>query len=182
MTFKSGQKVIAVQSAVRVPFPKDSITKGQVYTVSRTEEGGDDVYLEGKTQHFSASRFEAYSEPVPVLDFTKPLETQNGQPVTIISMEARGEYSVLAYIGEADTPSSFTTEGKFFRAGKSDYDLRNVAPKPVEREVYVNVNTVGSRPMSIGGNYDSRAEADSSASPYRVACIKITLVEGQFDD
>lgn len=180
MNFKAGDKVVALVSVTRVAYPQDSITAQEVYTVSRTEDDGQDVYLEGKTQYFSASRFKAFEGSA--IDFSKPLETGDGRPVVLVTATGRGDYPVLAYVGDQPTVTSFTKDGKYYTGTNTPaLDLRNVPPKPLERELYVNINKTGDF-LTNGRMYVSRREADHSASSSRVGCMKITMVEGQYDE
>ena len=183
--YKTNDKIVCVNVGRVYGGVADHLTKGKVYEVLEDQTGsGSVVYVRdnrGERYGFYAERFEA-APVAPVLDFTKPLETQDGREVTLITASGRGTYPVLAYIEDSKQVTSFTAEGKYLIGETDDRDLRNVAPKPVEREAYVNVNAVGSSPLSTGGLYEDRAKADSSAGPYRVGCMKIKLVHGQFDD
>lgn len=119
-----------------------------------------------------------------VLDWDKPLQTRDGDTVTIITREGRGKYSVMGYIGDEDDTTHWLPDGRFFDEEDPDgRDIINVPEKPVQREVWYNVfkNTEGK--LSIGSTYESRKAADDSGvADKRVACIKVVLTEGQFDN
>lgn len=108
------------------------------------------------------------------IDFTKPLRTKTGHIVTLLSTEARGDYAVLGYIEDNSVISSWTKSGRFDVYEHSLYDLENI-PEP--RVAYVNCYDFGG-----GYAYESRARADATARPDRIACIKVEFVAGQYDD
>lgn len=120
-----------------------------------------------------AHRFEIMA---PAIDFAKPLETTEGEPVTVLTTSARGAYPVLAYLGNSESVSHFTAEGKYYTGTTRAHDLRNVVP---EKVVYINVYADG----SIGGLFKSRERADANAfsSKTRVSCVRVVLPVGQFD-
>lgn len=86
--------------------------------------------------------------PIPIMStfntitMDKKYVTRSGDPVKIISTEARGNYSVLGYIGDDIEVSKWTSDGRFF-AGEdgNDLDIFEDIPKTeLIRAVYVNDN------------------------------------------
>lgn len=108
------------------------------------------------------------------IDFTKPLQTRNGLPVTLVSTEGRGRQPVMAYIGDSLEVSRFNLDGMWRnRDDREEHslDLMNV---PETKVRYTNV-------YSRSNNFNSRSEADNYAGPDRIACIRSEYKEGQFD-
>lgn len=118
------------------------------------------------------------------INWNKPLQTRDGDPVTIITREGRGKYSVMGYIGNDEYITYWRPDGRFFDEQVTDgCDIINVPEKQAQREVWYNVfkNTEGQ--LNTGFTYESREKADgSSVADNRVACIKVVLTEGQFDN
>lgn len=81
------------------------------------------------------------------------------------------------YVGISETFLRSVSNGKEFLVANSTYN-RYVEFKELRKFVqYVNVDEVGS-PMI----YDTRIEADLFKYADRIACIRVELTEGQFDD
>jgi len=118
---------------------------------------------------------------VDAVDFTRPVETRDGKPVTIVTTTGRGDYSVLAYIGNKTSPDIFTSEGKYYAAGaKSNFDLRNVEPKPVTDVVYANVYKNEDGTLRAGTSFPTPEKAEAGRCQTHVGMVKITLVEGEY--
>jgi hypothetical protein len=47
------------------------------------------------------------------IDFSKPLQTTDGDPVTILSTNGREPFPIVGYIGASNTPATWTSTGKF---------------------------------------------------------------------
>ena len=105
-------------------------------------------------------------------DFTKPVQTRSGLPVTIITTEGRGYYPIVGYIGDCTHPDAWPKDG-ISKHGYYD-DLINV---PEKRVMYANMNF-----NHCSYLYSSRKVADANAAPQRIACIRVEYLEGQFDD
>ena len=105
-------------------------------------------------------------------DFTKPVQTRSGLPVTIITTEGRGRCSIIGYLGEQDCLTHWLSDGRYTHASKTKHDLINV---PKKRVMYVNI-------------YRERedlfysSEFPLEAGVERIACIRVEYTEGQFDD
>jgi hypothetical protein len=106
------------------------------------------------------------------IDFSKPLQTVNGEPVTIVTMDGRGEYPVLGYIGDAPRPSSWSLTGKrdLLDENPYDFDLVNV---PEYR--YLCLYRGGANVVASLA-YESRAEAEEFSNSVD-GFIKIVEVE-----
>jgi len=141
----------------------------------------------GDSYEYPASHFELVKAEAPAIDWSKPVETMSGLPVTILTREARGPYPVLANVGQDPQYYSYTSEGSLYSGIESEYDLRNVVPKPLEQTTvhYENVyKTSDGKGLKGGGiTYETRARADEKATSIRVGCIRVErkLVEGQYD-
>lgn len=109
------------------------------------------------------------------IDTTKPLKTRAGTPVAILTGSARSEvYPIIGYIGDATSFETWTAEGKVqASAAASDYDLVYDVPAV---EAWFNCYADGRMIR-----YDSKETAYASAKPGRVACIKVSYQEDQYD-
>ncbi len=117
---------------------------------------------------------------VPPIDWCAPLETQDGKEFTLLTTKARGEYPVRGYIGnDGVVLTAFTITGKYYinSTTPDKRDLRNSKPKPKQVVSYVNIYSSGN-----SGGYPTRHAADLTASFNRLACIRVTALEGQFDE
>ena len=145
------------------------------------EKGGEPIGGSG----WYVSRFKLAEDATTALtaiDWTKPLETTNGLAVTLMSTEGRGKLPVKCYISTSESLSSFDINGVYDgRPGMVCNNLRNVPPKPIETYVYFNVYKEDEETLSTPCTYSTRELADKGASSGRVGCIKVLLVEGQFD-
>lgn len=114
------------------------------------------------------------------LEVGKKYRTRGGDEVEILRTDVRGTKPVVGIITYADASQSVSDWdacGFWWTAGPgSSLDLiSKIKPK---RVVWLNVY-----PGEDGGYYyDSRAEADRQATPYRIACIRVEFEDGQFDD
>lgn len=119
----------------------------------------------------------------PAIDWDKPLQTRGGDPVTIITREGRGKFSVIGYIGAGDETAIWLSDGRFYNNREPDYrDIINVPEKPIQKEVWFNVFKEEGT-LRTGHRFYTRQEADDSpVSEDRVGCIKVVLTEGQFDN
>lgn len=105
------------------------------------------------------------------IDFTKPVQTRDGQPVTILTTErASSTYPVVGLLKD-EIIHIFTDEGRFNCSGHDHkMDLMNV-PVRHTREVWLNVY-----PGNIGiVAHETRAIADEYTSSKRIACIPVTI-------
>jgi hypothetical protein len=183
--FKKGDKVVCInveEIGCSVP---NNVTLNKTYTVDEDQDGDTNVYVIGDNgcrQGLFPKRF-TLAEPVKtVLDLTKPVETSTGELVTIVLTDARGEFPLRGYIGNAQELTSWKLDGKYFSHDSNWRDLRNAPPKPREREVYINVYENGDGKIFSTSGHESRAVADSNATKHRLGCVKVKLVEGQYDE
>lgn len=124
--------------------------------------------------------------PIPkTLDLTKPLQTMEGLPVTVISTKGRGACPVLGYVGVAEKLRAWSDTG--VGGAGSWQSLMNVPPPKQYR--YMNVYRTADGFLQAGHWPNrSRLEADdlaadqASRSLVRVSCIKVEVVEGQWDE
>jgi hypothetical protein len=186
-TLKAGDKVRIIAGG-KEGDNYHNFKHGDIVTIERNA-AGDSILARGmcyygdqsayvdtqfiRPRHFVAIKAE--------LDFTKPLETKEGKAVTILVTNGRGNYPVKGYIGESADLISWTKDGSYYIGSPSPRDLQNVQPKPAEGFIYVNVHNRDGK-LVAGNNHETRAKADAVQASGRVACMKIALVEGQFDD
>lgn len=147
--------------------------------------------IPGKASHGrNSAAFLNLTDMAPYVDFTKPVFTMEGTQVDVVTTTnpRDAKFPVLAYEGKAKTLSKFTIHGVHKR-GPARRNLTNDAPKvevvvkpaPKQAAVYVNLYANG----DTGMNRATRAEADRVAgnNPFkRVACKKIVITEGEFDE
>lgn len=182
--FKVGDRVKCVRA-------NNLLTEGKEYTVTEATTWYSDerVSVDGINNRglgFDENRFVL----VPtVIDYTKPLETVEGVPFTLLSTEARGNYPVVGYIATNTRLAHFDLDGTYHSDGSTfgnntspRYNIRNVQPKPVEAEMFVNVYKSASGTLKSGSMYETAALADGMADSGRVARIKVRLVEGRYDN
>lgn len=105
------------------------------------------------------------------IDFTKPVQTRDGQPVTILT--TKREHALYPVVGMVNDEEVlvFTAEGCLFDDGmEDDMDLVNV---PVKQEFWINIyhNEHGGCPWVRP--YQTKEEADYKAAPERIACVRI---------
>lgn len=120
----------------------------------------------------------------PVLDLSKPVQTRDGRPVTIITTKGRGTYPLVGYAGEENTElRSWRSDGIFFSGAIRPLDLVNVEEK-IELTRWANMyKRNGQVVLSI--MHRTREIADSfsgtDALIPRFACIevKISATEGE---
>lgn len=109
------------------------------------------------------------------IDLTKPLQTRDGQPFTLLFTNGRGLLPVGGYVDDDKHITSYTADGRF-RTDKSESpcDLINV-PEPVVGWL----NLYAHDQIAYGSVNESRALADITAAPGRLALLKITYTPGQ---
>ena len=112
------------------------------------------------------------------IDFSKPVQTRDGQKFEMLWIHGRGTYPIVGYVGEDDHPSTFTAEG-YWTSSKypGDKDLINV---PETRVVWVNAYPDGSDYQ--GAAEPSKKVADTCAGNDREARIRVEYTVGQFDE
>ena len=105
-----------------------------------------------------------------MIDYTKPVQTRDGRPVTILSTEGRGQYPVIGYVGKDTAMKKWSAEGNYSTDGDRTLDLINV---PDRIECWVNVY-----PEHFSSPHESKEQADSVAEKHRIACIKVEYTVG----
>jgi hypothetical protein len=184
--FKKGDKVICINAGEVAGSAPSNLTLGNTYAVAEDQDSYTNVEVindAGKSQGFFPERFGLYEEQKPKLDLTKPVETVSGEPFVLLSTEGRGAFNIVGYVGERDYVMNFNDKGEP-ASNHPAFKLRNVPAKPQEFEGYFNVYRDDDGTIYVGSPNDTRAEADQSAdySQTRIGCIKVKLVEGQFDE
>lgn len=112
------------------------------------------------------------------IDWTKPIETLDGHPARVLATDLESPRPVVVAV---------TTEGRVRETvllldSDGSYDpgkppmVRNVPPASVVR--YFNVY----RDNMVSQEHDSRKQADHSAGPDRIACVRVEFKKGQFDE
>lgn len=112
-------------------------------------------------------------------DITKPVQTVDGRPARIICTDRKGnDAPIVALVRDGKVECTH-----YYCAPRIDRYLitvygdekANLVNVPEEVTGYVNI-------YPDGPPYSSRAEADSVAGSNRIACVKVTFREGQFDE
>lgn len=115
------------------------------------------------------------------LDLTKPVQTRAGKPVRIVCTDAPGACPVVGFYTELVgtekyvTPHTWTIEGAFMPGGYGNRDLINV-PKKIER--WHNIYDDGSSNVFLTRDA-ADADDESSSNIKRVACILVSVTEGE---
>lgn len=108
-------------------------------------------------------------------DPTKPVQTREGCPARIICTDADSiNFPIVALYCRMETKgekvSLFTSEGRYYDSGISNYDLVNM---PVKHKQWLNIYNLRIIPHA------TREIADINAMSDRIACIEIEFTEGQ---
>lgn len=120
-----------------------------------------------------------HQEERKMIDFSKPVQTEGGKPVRILSQDGTPARPIVGLIG--DNLYTWPVSGVYYEYASSHaLDLENV---PEKRTVYVNVYKQPDG-LKTGGSYPTREAADSAAHfiASRAGCMKVELVEGQYDE
>jgi hypothetical protein len=120
------------------------------------------------------------------IDWTKPIETTCGKPARVLCTDRKNaEFPILLLVTELDGKELCRTCSRDGGGDWSGTRYRNVR-KELKRAIYVNVypDDMADRGVGVYGGHSTRKQADSAASGYRVACVKVpvTCYEGQFDE
>src|SRR4030067_861315 len=110
-----------------------------------------------------------------MIDFTKPVQTREGEKVRIFGTDARDtDFPVRGEVNNCGiwVQKSWTLEGQSTRAQHESF-LVNV---PEERFCYLNVYSRNVK------SHSSRAEADQFAGSGRISRLKIKIEDGRFDE
>lgn len=117
------------------------------------------------------------------IDWSKPVQTRDGRPVEIITAKARGQYSMLGYIGDRPALWAWDRDGRW--SAHSSPDVNDLINVPEERELWLNVYEDGegyahvTRTLAENGE---RIRVDKTIP--RIACVhvKYRVGEGLTDD
>jgi hypothetical protein len=110
-----------------------------------------------------------------MLDFTKPIKTRSGKDVEILTTNCRGKYCVYGNVEGRGNTSAWAIDGLYLCESQPDeLDLLNVPDTIVK---YINVYDAEEWML-----HPSRAAADTAAASFRVACIRVEVVKGRYDD
>lgn len=110
------------------------------------------------------------------IDWSKPLQTRDGREVTIVTRCGRGAFPVLYYIGDNNNLEQATKDGYYCVDGIED--SRDIVNKSMEMVKYLNVYENGDIIT-----HNTRSNADHAVGPSsRIACIKVVIRPGQFDN
>ena len=113
------------------------------------------------------------------LDLTKPLQTSDGRPVRYLG-EVRGPNPLVFAIvnhGYNDTVISRGYDGLLDNNREATTIINTPPPKHVR---YLNVYRSDISEAWI--SHDDKASADERATPNRIACIRVEIEEGRFDE
>jgi hypothetical protein len=104
----------------------------------------------------------------------------DGELIRVVCVDAPGSFPVVG-IKSCGNPVTFTSDGYFWEDDvDSDKDL---IPTPIEpkKKGVVWVNVYSDREC-LGVSYSTRDKADRTASPDRIARIRVEWEEGRFDE
>lgn len=110
-----------------------------------------------------------------MIDFTKPLRTRDGRKVRILCTDRKGEAPIVGLIVDDSGESLWTwhRDGACDASKNNPLDLVNIN----EGTFWVNVYSGG----AFSSTHATREAADSWAAEERLARIKVSWREGQFD-
>lgn len=118
-------------------------------------------------------------------DPTKPVQTRDGRPVTILAMGVDSPDGPIVALVTCPAgyvnAMHFYSDGRYLAGYDSPDDLVNV-PQTLVVDGWMNVYaTVEARRRNRPQVWDTRFDADKAASSERVACIKIhcEVTEGE---
>lgn len=181
--FKVGDKVVRKEEHLDGIFTKD-----EVFVVTSVSCYGTWIKLNrddstGRSSEWCADYFDLAPAPSlvqsPAIDWTKPVQTKKGVPVTVLTTEARHSvYKVMAYVGEEDWISSFMVDGRYTYAQDGHpKDLENIPEPKKEYVMYINVYPDGKTFV-----HESREKADETSNVKRIACKRLVIIEGEYDE
>jgi hypothetical protein len=103
------------------------------------------------------------------IDFSKPLRTKDGLPVTLVTTAGREPYPVVGFIGDYYMPKCWTKTGNYSIV-PNEYDLVNV-PEKQYVNLYHKENKV------VAGIPRTRLEDAITDSAIEVGYIKTVEIE-----
>ena len=155
---------------------------GKEYTIVEISERG--IYLEDCIYFYPPSCLDLVKAKSGI-DWTKPVQTSEGESVEIVLTNARGKYPIVGYIGDSLAFARWTEEGRYVH-DDADHSL-NLQNIPETKEIWVNMMespdgsiftcTFGSREAAAVGAGDNMAFHGSKL----LAQQKFTVTNGTFD-
>ena len=114
-------------------------------------------------------------------DPTKPVQTRDGQPARIICTDRKGAYPIVALISYTygEDCCGYGRDGRFADGNQCHRDLINI---PEKIEGWVNVYSALSNlnvPALGRWLHPTKAAADAECGAGRIACIPISVSEGE---
>lgn len=70
-----------------------------------------------------------------------PFCTRDGKIVDLRNRDGRGFYSLIGYFGDEESPSTWSSDGRYTKLGETPLDLMNAREVPVAREFWINEYT-----------------------------------------
>ena len=127
----------------------------------------------GPTQSYAASKpcFDTQKE-TKMTDFTKPVQTRSGLPVTIITTKGRGTRPVIGYMDASEKLHTWCIDGSYTCASES-YDLINVPEKRVMLIHFIQTQE--------GNVFTATVKPELSLLKH-IATKRVEYTEGQFDE
>lgn len=123
------------------------------------------------------------------VDWMKPVQTRDGYPIRVFCFDrvapSDGGGPIVGMVTKDGYGyvRSWFVDGRQIPCRETCEDAINV---PVKHEGYLNVyrhnNGSGEPAFTVGSESLTRKGADAIASPSRIACVKVTFMEGQFDE
>lgn len=115
-----------------------------------------------------------------MIDFTKPVQTRSGIPVTILTTQVRGSrYPVIGYLGQETIFSEWTSDGRWLYSSR-DPNPKDIINVPEKRTAYVNI-VKGAKRVRLYRTAQEAASAFDQDGPL-IARVKIEYTEGQRDE
>jgi hypothetical protein len=113
------------------------------------------------------------------IDLSKTYKTRGGDEVKLYAIdESLGDYPVVGakrVAGSGFTLERWTLDGRYLAHEESHrFDLIEIKPKHI---IYINIYPNGTKTI-----YTTQLDADRTTAVSRVACNRIELEEGRFDD
>ncbi|MDE2105110.1 MAG: hypothetical protein KGL39_48170 [Patescibacteria group bacterium] len=116
------------------------------------------------------------------LDLTKPMQTRDGRKARLLASDLKSQFQLVFVITDKDGNEHVGeryADGRYSSGYDRPHDIINVPEPP---KVHVEYRNCYQRGVLNYYGYPSRVEADKEAGPNRIACIRITWTEGQFDE
>ena len=110
-----------------------------------------------------------------MLDLTKPIQTRDGRPVTLITTQGRAPWPLVGYISDKTSPDCWHRDGSYDHSCPLGItDIINVPEPKRSGKVWVNIY-----PNEGHHGHNKREEADDHARRGRLACVRVPWTEGE---